>query len=258
MRIMKVRLLRSRGMNEEMEKLRLNRYLALCGLGSRRSVEDLIKSGRVKVNGKLAGSFYIRVGIDDHVEVDGRGIKPLKLVYLVFHKPKGCVCAVKDKHNTTIFSLLPEKYKGLGLFPVGRLDKMSEGLIILTNDGDFAFNITHPSSRITKTYEVLMNKPLSNSELMRLKKGTVVDGVHVYPKEVAIMRRPPNGQWVKIVLGEGRKREIRVIAQHADLRVVRLVRRSIGEMVLKDLPCGAFKEVSLRSLLLLIKSGGYV
>jgi len=246
--------------NKDMEanKLRLNRYLALCGLGSRRSVEELIMAGRVKINGELVQSFHARVGNNDCVEVDGNRVRPLNLVYLVFHKPPGCVCAVKDKHNPTIFSLLPGKYNDLGLFPVGRLDKMSEGLLILTNDGEVSFNITHPSSRIVKTYEVLMDRPLRDSDIVRLKRGATVEGIHVAPIDVVILDRPPYGRWVKILLGEGRKREIRVMALEAKLKVIRLIRRAIGKMTLKYLPPGAYKEVTLKHLMFLIKSGGFV
>nr|WP_169311607.1 pseudouridine synthase [Thermovirga lienii] len=255
---MKDRMREQRNMDMEANKLRLNRYLALCGLGSRRSVEELIRTGRVKINGKLAQSFHVKVASDDCVEVDGNRVRPLNFVYLVFHKPPGYVCAVKDRHNATIFSLLPGKYNDLGLFPVGRLDKMSEGLLILTNDGELSFNLTHPSSRIVKTYEVLMDRPLRDSDIMRLKRGATVEGLHVAPIDVTILERPPYGRWVKIRLGEGRKREIRVMALEAKLKVIRLIRRAIGKMILKELSPGAYKEVTLKDLMYLIRSGGFV
>ena len=127
-------------MNNEENKstIRLNRYLAMCGEGARRKVEEFVAAGRVKINGEIVTEPGRQVAPGDRVEFDGRLIAPVKLTYLIYHKPRGLLCAVEDSREQTVIDVLPTSFDALRLFPVGRLDRDSEGLLILTNDGLFA------------------------------------------------------------------------------------------------------------------------
>jgi 23S rRNA pseudouridine2605 synthase len=238
--------------------MRLNRYLAACGLGSRRKVEELIKNGRVFLNGSKAKSPGLRVCADDRVEVDGVTAEPEEVLYVLFNKPRGFVCSVKDPHNRTVFDILPREYAGRGLFPVGRLDKMSEGLIVLTNDGETAFRLTHPGEGTKKSYDVLMATPVGEGQLKALRKGASLDGKHVRPLLVATISREPEGYWVRFVLNEGVKREIRRLSKNAGLKIRRLIRTGVGKMRLEKLKPGEWRKISKTELLTMIEQGGIV
>lgn len=238
--------------------MRLNRYLAACGLGSRRNVEELIKNGRVFLNRSKAESPGLRVYADDRVEVDGVTIEPAEVLFVLFNKPRGFVCSVKDPHNRTIFDILPQEYAGRGLFPVGRLDKMSEGLILLTNDGETAFRLTHPGQGTEKSYEVLMTAPVGEKQLKALRKGSSLDGKYIRPLLVAPMSKEPKGHWVRFVLREGVKREIRRLSKNAGLEIRRLIRTGIGKMRLAELKQGEWRKISKTELVHMIEQGGIV
>jgi len=238
--------------------IRLNKYLAACGLGSRRKVEDLIRNGRVILNGSKAESPGMRVCADDHVEVDGVTAKPEEVLYVLFNKPPGVVCSVRDPHNRTVFDILPQEYAERGLYPVGRLDKMSEGLILLTNDGETAFRLTHPGQGTEKSYEVLMTTPVGEDQLEALRKGASLDGKHVRPLLVETMPKEPKDHWVRFVLNEGVKREIRRLSKNADLEVRRLIRTGVGKMRLEKLKPGEWRKISKTELLNMIERGGIV
>ncbi|MGC9490402.1 MAG: pseudouridine synthase [Thermovirgaceae bacterium] len=238
--------------------IRLNRYLAACGLGSRRKVEELIKNGKVFLNGSKAESPGLRVCSHDRVVVDGLAVEPEDVLYVLFNKPQGFVCSVKDPHNRTVFEILPREYTERGLFPVGRLDKMSEGLILLTNDGETAFRLTHPGEGTEKTYDVLMSTSVGEGQLKALRKGTSLDGKHVRPLLVVMLPREPKGHWVRFVLNEGVKREIRRLSKNAGLEIRRLVRTGIGKMKLEKLKPGEWREISKTELFNMIEQGGIV
>jgi 23S rRNA pseudouridine2605 synthase len=246
--------------NKEIQKagMRLNRFLAACGLGSRRSAEKLIAEGRVFINGRKASSPGLRVGADDLVEVDGVSAKPKESLHVLLNKPRGVVCSVKDPHNETVLELLPPEYARLGVFPVGRLDKMSEGLIILSNDGEMAFQLTHPSFGTEKSYDVLMKDPVKTCQLSALKNGTCIEGKLVRPSSVVLLPREPKDCWVRFVLREGIKREIRRISKEAGLDVQRLIRVGIGKMRLEKLKPGEWRSVTKKQLLRMINQGGFV
>jgi len=235
--------------------IRLNKYLAMCGLGSRRKAEALIVSGRVKVDGEIAAGPWIMVNTSyNNVEVDGKIVAPLKNLYLVINKPRNCVCAVVDSRYTTVIDLLPKDLIGHRLFPVGRLDKNSSGLLILTNDGDFAQDIIHPRSGITKTYRVMLNKPMTSGDLEKWRKGVYLDDRLIKPKDVKIL----SDKWCVIEIYEGKKREIRRMAECLGYKVVELVRIKIGRLELKTLDEGCFLKFSKDKLLKMICNGGVV
>jgi len=239
--------------------VRLNRFLASCGLGSRRGVERLVREGRVYVNGVMACSPGARVEpAKDRVAVDGKEVRPTKKVSIVVNKPPGCVCSLRDRFNPTVFDGLPVKFHDMGLFPVGRLDRETEGLLILTNDGDLAQKIMHPGGGVTKTYEIYTKDSVADAAVSKLKAGAVLDGRLVRPVDAAPVHRTPGGSTISVTVSEGLKREVRRLADAAGIHVSRLVRKRIGLMQLEKLPRGSFSEVQAEKLLKMIRSGGKI
>ncbi len=244
--------------------MRLNKYLALCGVGSRRKVEALIFAGRVVCSGYLTTEPGYDVTDGEIVTVDDIEVHPEKKIYMVLHKPRGYICAVSDKNYPVILDLLPREYDYYRLFPVGRLDLQSEGLLMLTNDGDFSQKMIHPRAGITKEYEVMMDRPPSSEELESLRRGTTFTappspmGKNLRPVSVEFIRREPEGRWLRFVLNEGVKREIRIIAESVGLKVQVLFRRKIGRMELRHLKCGCVREYTADELCEMIRNGGIV
>ncbi len=237
------------------ENVRLNRYLAMCGAGARRKVEEYITAGRVKINGETVCEPGRQVVPGDSVELDVRAVAPVEQRYLIFHKPKGVLCAVEDSRERTVIDILPPELDRFRLFPVGRLDRDSEGLIILTNDGIFSQELIHPRNGFTKTYEVELRKPLDEERLIRWSGGVRAEEHFLKPISVRRMGRTPLQCWFEVVLGEGVKREIRLMARALDNDVRRLFRRKIGKLTLKDLPSGEFLSVERDALWDYIKNG---
>ncbi|MCF0247845.1 MAG: rRNA pseudouridine synthase [Synergistes sp.] len=240
------------------EEIRLNRYLALCGEGARRKVEEYITAGRVKINGEVVIEPGRRVKNGDRVELDSRLIAPVESRYLIYHKPKGILCAVEDSRERTVIDMLPVELDRFRLFPVGRLDRDSEGLLILTNDGMFSQELIHPRSGFTKTYEVELRKPLEEDALIRWTRGLQCEDRFLKPISVRRLGRAPLKCWFEVVLGEGVKREIRRMARALDNDVRRLFRRRVGKLTLKNLPAGEFIIVNRDTLWKYIKDGGSV
>ena len=238
--------------------MRLNAYIASCGVSSRRKAEIIILEGRVQVNGKIVLAPFFQVDPEkDSVTIDRKRITLSEHVYYVINKPIGYVCASSDKYDPVVVSLIPNHNERL--YPVGRLDRDSEGLLILTNDGDFTQSILHPSKEIRKEYEALLNIPINNKQLERWRKGFVIqEGHHVKPLSINIMDREPLNQWVSIVIVEGLKREIRIMAKEAGFNVARLIRRKIGKMRLENLGTGEFVSLSFSDLYTKIFDGGIV
>jgi len=238
--------------------MRLNKYLALCGVGSRRKVEEFIFAGRVVCGGFLVTEPGYDVPEGQIVTVDDIEVRPEKKIYMVLHKPRGYICAVSDRNYPVILDLLPREYDYYRLFPVGRLDLQSEGLLMLTNDGDFSQEMIHPRAGITKEYEVLLDREPDVDEFKRLKEGAFFEGKKLVPVFVAKLSREPYGRWFRFVLNEGVKREIRIIAEAAGLKVQVLFRRKIGKMELRRLKCGYAQEYSAEQLKHMIFHGGIV
>ncbi len=238
--------------------MRLNAYIASCGVSSRRKAEIIILEGRVQVNGKIVLAPFFQVDpSQDTVTVDKKKLNLSEHVYYVINKPKGYVCASSDKYDPVIVDLIPNHKERL--YPVGRLDRDSEGLLILTNDGDFTQSILHPSKEIHKEYEALLNIPINIKQLERWRKGfEIEEGHHVKPLNISVMKREPVNQWVSIVIVEGLKREIRLMAREAGFKVERLIRRKIGMMKLENLNAGDFVSLSFSDLYTKIFNGGIV
>lgn len=238
--------------------IRLNRYLAACGVAARRKADALIASGRVSVGGEVETALGRVLEGPSDVCVDGQPVVLSRPVYIVMNKPRGVLSAVSDEREETVLDLLPAFYRALRPFPVGRLDKESEGLIILTNDGKFAQDLIHPSKGVKRTYLVYLRRSLNEKMMKEWQRGVIINERLVRPIEVARAEESPEGRCFKVVLGEGFKREIRLMVQALGNRVVRLRRVGIGGMFLRRLPSGAFNEFSREDLRNMLTSGGEV
>lgn len=224
--------------------VRLQKFLAEAGLGSRRACERLIQEGAVTVNGVVVRTLGMRV---DPARDDVRyRDKPLRLpprVYVALHKPPGYLCSRHDPHHAhTIFDLLPARFRSL--YPVGRLDKDSEGLLLLTNDGAFSLRLTHPRYKMPKQYRVIVAGAVSEEVLRRLEAGVVREGEHLRADRVVMRKRTRQLTELAVWLTQGRKRQIRRMLQAVGHPVMRLVRVGIGPLSLGELAAGQWRFLS--------------
>jgi len=227
-----------------MTQERLQKYLARCGVASRRASEQIITSGRVRVNGQKAVELGTSVDpARDRVDVDGRPVRPpATLSYVALNKPIGVVSTASDpKGRRTVLDLVPGDAR---LFPVGRLDYDSEGLILLTDDGDLAMRLTHPRHSVEKEYRALLRGEVTDAVLQHLSAGIVLDGTRTAPATFERLETHPDGDWVRVVLHEGRNRQVRRMVEALDLDVVRLVRVRVGSLQLGSLVPGGWRRLS--------------
>jgi 23S rRNA pseudouridine2605 synthase len=219
--------------------LRLNRFLAAAGVGSRRHCDELIAAGRVTINGQSCRDFSVQPTERDHVKVDGKLVHLERPLYILLNKPAGFVCTRRDPHShDTIFDLLPAKFPRL--FHVGRLDAQSEGLLVLTNDGRLAQELSHPRHKIEKEYEVTLDRPWDQALAPKLLRGVFLDG-----RRAQISRVQPIGSaQVRATLHQGINRQIRRMFYEIGYEVKRLVRTRIGDMRLGDLPRGDWRMMT--------------
>ena len=225
------------------ERIRLQKYISRCGRASRREAEALMLAGRVRVNGKLVSEMGVKVALErDIVEVDGDRLKLSKVQWIAFHKPTGVLTTRRDPHGgSTIYDLLPEKYSALRY--VGRLDRESEGLLILTNDGDIAHGILHPSRQIERVYKVDVTGALGRSKCAALLKGVELEDGLAKAKSVNVLNQNELRTTVEVVLTEGRKREVRRMMNAIGHGVLRLVRIRFGPIKLRELPAGEWRDL---------------
>ncbi len=223
-----------------MEEIRINKYIASCGVCSRRSAEEIILAGRVKINGQVVTELGAKVNNGDIVEVDDKKISlEQEKVYIMLNKPRGYVTTSKEQFGRpSVLDLLDVKQR---VFAVGRLDMDSEGLLLLTNDGDFANKIIHPTKHIAKTYKVILKKEISNGDIERLKQGVDIGGYITRP---AIVEKI-NDKNIIITIYEGKNRQVRKMCEAVDNKVVNLKRISIGNLKLDNLETG--KYISLQA-----------
>lgn len=235
--------------------VRLARFLAAGGLASRRACEDIIRAGRVTVNGQAVTTPACTVVPDrDQVLCDGRPVCPQRPLCLLLNKPVGYTCSARDDHaERLVYELVP---KNLGrLFSVGRLDRDSEGLILLTNDGDLAQRLAHPSGGIRKVYHVEVRGRVDAETLGALRRGIVDDGEFLKPLAVTLHRLSRGRIGLAMTLQEGRKREVRRLCAAQGLAVLRLRRVAFGPLRLGSLPAGAWRDVSAAELEALRRAG---
>jgi 23S rRNA pseudouridine2605 synthase len=233
-------------------KERLQKILARAGHGSRRSAETLITSGRVSVNGEPVTELGAQADPDvDRIEVDGEPIAlPEEHVYLAMHKPYAFVTTSSDPQNRrTVMQLLPPDLPP-HVFPIGRLDRDTEGLLLFTNDGEFAHRMAHPRFEIEKEYAAMVDGRPSSKTLRELESGVVLDGVETAPAEASLTSAPegyetrPSHSWVRLVIHEGRKRQVRRMLGSTGHQVRALVRVRVGDVQLARLAKGKTRRLS--------------
>jgi pseudouridine synthase len=222
-------------------------FLAHAGIASRRNSEKLILEGKVKVNGQVETNVATRVNpLVDKIEYQNQPIHIVEeTVVLALYKPVGVVSTVA--HNDpqpTVMKFVPKQYQKYRLFPVGRLDEASEGLILLTNNGDLSYKLTHPKFQIPRTYEVHITGRLTPQELSRLRRGVPLKDGKTKPAEVEIIDEDESKQIVEITLKEGRYHQVRRMMAAVNHEVIRLIRLSHGDYELGDLEPGKVKDVS--------------
>lgn len=234
-----------------MEKIRLQKIIADSGLCSRRKAEELIEKGKVKVNGHTATIGDKASPLKDLITVDGKRIvveKKPQQIYLMMNKPRGYLTAMSDdRGRRCVTELLPDDLKRR-VYPVGRLDLNSEGLLFFTSDGKFANDMMHPSREVTKTYRVTIRPDLTEDQAAAMESGVVVDGKVTLPATVRILTKQPNRVVAEIVIREGRNRQVRKMCEAVGVEVARLKRTSIGPIKLGMLKPGDVRELGKEEL----------
>lgn len=231
--------------------MRLQKKIAENSKYSRRKAEELIVAGKVRVNGKLVKVLGTKVEPDDVVEIDGIKLAKRVLTTLVMNKPRGVLTSRFDPHHSqNILNLLPKRFRSLK--PAGRLDFESEGLMVLSNDGDLIAQLTHPRYGHRKIYEVLIKGLVTEKELEPLEQGFRLDEVVLNPMPFKILKEENGNTWVKLTLSEGRNRQIRRCMEQLGKIVLRLKRSAINGVTIDDLKPGDFKVLGQKELALLL------
>ncbi|MDY3928176.1 MAG: pseudouridine synthase [Clostridia bacterium] len=228
------------------EIVRLQKYIAMSGAASRRAAEEMIKEGRVKVNGERVSDMGIKVEIGaDKIFLDGKELKPeQKKYYIMLNKPVGYVSTVNDQFDRpTVVDLIDEEIK-TRVFPVGRLDYDTQGLLLLTNDGDFTYKVTHPKFHMNKTYVAEIKGGITIKGLNALRRGIVIEDYKTSPAEVEILSAEKGITTVKITIHEGKNRQVRKMFEAVGCKVISLKRISIGSVELGNLPLGRWRYLT--------------
>jgi len=241
-------------MASAMEALRLNRFLAAAGVASRRGADELIFAGRVMVNGEACREPGRRVLPADTVTLDGRPLElPQQHVVIMLHKPVGVVTTARDPQGRpTVLDLVSSEFASRRLFPVGRLDVMSEGLLLLTTDGDLALRLTHPRFEHPKHYEVLVRGKVPAAALETMRRGMrLAEGERLRPVEVSARRQGPNTLLI-MTLRQGVNRQIRRMCRDLGLVILRLRRVGVGAVRLGDVPPGSWRHLNADEITALV------
>jgi len=221
---------------KKVNKIRIAKFLADAGVASRRKAEELIKQGKVTINNKIIDNLATKVDINaDNIAVNNKLIKADKKIYYLLNKPLDYICSVKDPHNTkTVLQLVPDKPR---VVPVGRLDKNSQGLLLLTNDGDLTYKLTHPKFEVKKTYLVKTSKYLEKNIIKLLKQGVNLEEGLAKADQVKLISK----NTLEIIIHQGWKRQIRRMMQELGYHVVELTRIKEGKLKLNNLKPGKYK-----------------
>ena len=226
------------------EKVRLQKFMSECGVASRRKSEELIESGKVRVNGAVASLGDKINPKKDTVTVSGKKIvKQKEHKYIMLHKPRGFITTMSDEMErkcvAQLISDVPQR-----VYPVGRLDRESEGLLLFTNDGEFANALTHPKKHVSKTYRVTVRPGVTDEQLSAITEGIIIDDRKTAPAEVRVVTKEDNRVVLEIILYEGRNRQIRKMCEQLDLEVARLKRTAIGSVKLGMLKQGDWRDLT--------------
>lgn len=229
--------------NNNNNSIVLQKYMAMAGLGSRRKCQELISQKKVKINGHIA-NLGARVSVKDHVTVNNNKIfLSNNKIYIMMYKPRGYVTTVHDElERKCVLDLINNKITER-VYPVGRLDKNSEGILLITNDGNFANIIMHPSNKISKTYRVTVNSEITDIQVNNLLLIKEIDGQKINPPEIKILESSINRSVLEIKISQGLNRQIRKMCELVNLEVTRLKRISIGNLKLGNLKPGTFRNL---------------
>ena len=226
------------------DRIRLQKFLSQAAVASRRKSEELISQGKVKVNGKVAGLGDKVSPRHDTVTVSGKKIiVNKKHYYIMLHKPRGFITTMEDEMGRKCVAQLVTDV-GARVYPVGRLDKESEGMLIMTNDGEFANFMTHPSKHVPKTYRVTIRPDITNEQLEKMRDGMEIDGRMTAPADVHVIEKQENRVVLEIILYEGRNRQIRRMCEELGLEVARLKRTAVGTIKLGMLAQGKWRDLT--------------
>ena len=236
----------SRQANPPVQPIRLNKFIADAGITSRRDADELIRKGQVKVNGQLVTELGVKVLPSDKVTLKGKVLKPEQLRYVLLNKPKDFITTVTDTHNRKTVMQLVEKACVERIYPVGRLDRHTTGLLLFTNDGDLAKKLTHPSHKVKKIYQVELNKPITNQHFDEILKGLMLEDGKVTVDELALVGG--DNATLGIEIHVGKNRIVRRIFEHLGYKVQRLDRVMFGPLTKKDLPRGKWRHLSQREI----------
>lgn len=233
--------------------MRINRFLSHAGIGSRRKVEEFVLDGFVRVNGRIVRDLSTIIDPDnDVVEFRNRRIIIKKYHYLLLNKPKGYITTVSDERGRKhVMELIPERYGKAGVVPVGRLDKDTEGLLLLTNDGDVAYVLTHPKFQVEKEYLVELDRALDDVSRRQIEKGVLIEGERTGPAEITRVNEA--GTRVLLKIREGKKRQIRISFSKFSYKVKKLKRISFGPLKVGTVPSGSYRELKDREIKMLRK-----
>ncbi|GAA0715280.1 pseudouridine synthase [Paraclostridium ghonii] len=227
--------------------MRINKYIASCGIASRRKAEELIIENRVKVNGKIINELSFQINEDkDKVEVDGKliGLEE-EVVYIMLNKPEGYVTTVKDQFDRkSVIDLV--KDVGARVYPIGRLDYETSGLLLLTNDGDLTYKLTHPKHEVDKTYVATVKGIPSQSEITNFEKGLYIEDYKTAPAKIKIVKKniEKNYAVCEIKIHEGRNRQVRKMCKAINHPVMNLRRKAMGNIILKDVEVGKYRYLT--------------
>ncbi len=226
---------------------RLQRVIAARGISSRRSAEELITGGRVLVNGVAVTELGTRVDpTADEIRVDGKVIRPQRLRTILLNKPPGYITTMADdRERRTVMDLIDIRER---LFPVGRLDRDTEGMLLLTNDGELANRVMHPRYRLAKEYHVLTDQRPTDRTLQYLRDGVRIDDRDVIPDDIRLLRETPEGIWIRLVIHEGFYHAVRRIMEAANINVIKLRRHRIGPLTIKGLEAGEYRDLTMGEL----------
>ena len=228
-----------------MEKVRLQKIISEAGLCSRRKAEEYIAQGRVKVNGRPCKLGDKADPVKDIISVDGKNLtveRRKRYRYIMMYKPRGYVTTMKDELDR---KCVTELLKGVGerVYPIGRLDKNSEGLLLFTNDGNFANEIMHPSNHVTKTYRVTIRPDITEEQVIKLSEGVMIDGKKTMPCNVYVLDKKSNRAVIQMTISEGRNRQIRKMCEAVGADVARLKRTAIGPLKLGMLKPSEWRDL---------------
>ncbi len=232
------------------KKIRLQLAISRLGFASRREAVKLIKKGKVKVNSKVVLVPYVMVDLDkDVIEADGKTSAKCNKIYIMLNKGKGVISTVKDKFaNKTVLDNIKDKFPKVRLYPVGRLDKDTTGLLILTNDGQLTYHLTHPKFEVEKVYEVEIKGTIQKDEIECLEDGIVLEDKKTYPCKIKILSLEKSKTRLKLTLTEGRKRQIKKMFSKIKHPVISIHRTKLGPLELKDLRPGQYRLLTNKEI----------